>query len=1050
MNTPDILTEQLAHGTPATFASRLVLAATLSPSYGVYSGYEHFERVQRPGSEEYLDNEKYEPKDRTLDGPLLPADRRPQPHPAGEPGAAAPPGDPLPRHRQRGAHRLRQARPHGGGRPRRHGPLRGQPRRPPRAGRPRATSRGDLGLPEHFVVEDLLLGGEHSLARRRQLRAPARRRPPGPHPPGAWRGGGRLMARAKAQPAAEATPTTTSPSGSAASAGSTAARRVHGHRRRAHDRARTHGRRPARRRRVGSPRRVARDRRTTAPAPRCTSWSATATQRRRPRPAAGRGAPWLAPSAATPRSPVRRAGSRSGGSTSGRRPPVSPDRWAPSSRTPRSSSPTAPCSRCSGASSDGRNPELEMLRFLTERGFEHIAPLLGWYEVDGPLVDHARRGPGAGGRRARRVGAGPRDAALGRRRPARPPPPPRRRGRVAPRGARRRTPTTPTSAASTVASTPAPPWPRPSVTPPRSSSPSWPTSPAARTSRTGRPTSPPWPRGWPPTSTPGRSSATTATSTSARRSGRPTGGCCSTSRANRSDRSTSGANAAPRCATSPACSGRSPTRWPRSSAPVHRSRPDGSRRRAPPCSTATSPSADPATIPDAAPDVRRLLALLELEKVVYEIAYEVAHRPTWVAIPAGALRRTIDHARGSSSMSPSRRRARTEAAPPREPSAPVRRAGIAATASAPSAATPTGVGCAVDPGRARPVPVRRGHPPSPVGLLRRPRAHRGRRGRRHVRRVGPPRPRGPRRRRLQRVDRPRRAAAPARLVGRVGALRARPAVAGALQAADPRPARATCRNEPTRSPTRPRSHRPPRRSSTRRATSGPTTAGWPGGDAATRSPSRCRSTSCTSARGATASRRAIASCPTASWPTSSSTYVVDLGFTHVELLPVMGHPFAGSWGYQVTSYYAPSPSWGDPDGLRELVDRLHQAGIGVILDWVPAHFPRDEWALARFDGTPIFEHVDRAAGRPPRLGHARVRLRPQRGAVVPDLQRALLGRALPRRRAPRRRRRLDALPRLLPQARRVAPQPLRRPGGPRRRRLPQGDERGPPRARSPA
>jgi len=97
-------------------------------------------------------------------------------------------------------------------------------------------------------------------------------------------------------------------------------------------------------------------------------------------------------------------------------------------------------------------------------------------------------------------------------------------------------------------------------------------------------------------------------------------------------------------------------------------------------------------------------------------------------------------------------------------------------------------------------------------------------------------------------------------------------------------------------------------------------------------------------------------------------YVVDLGFTHVELLPVMGHPFAGSWGYQVTSYYAPTPIWGDPDGLRELVDRLHQAGIGVILDWVPAHFPRDEWALARFDGTPIFEHVDQQRAAHPDWG----------------------------------------------------------------------------------
>jgi 1,4-alpha-glucan branching enzyme len=89
-----------------------------------------------------------------------------------------------------------------------------------------------------------------------------------------------------------------------------------------------------------------------------------------------------------------------------------------------------------------------------------------------------------------------------------------------------------------------------------------------------------------------------------------------------------------------------------------------------------------------------------------------------------------------------------------------------------------------------------------------------------------------------------------------------------------------------------------------------------------------------------------------------AAYVAELGFTHVELMPVMAHPFGGSWGYQVTSYFAPTPRLGSPDDLREFVDRLHAAGIGVILDWVPAHFPRDEWALARFDGTALYEHED--------------------------------------------------------------------------------------------
>jgi 1,4-alpha-glucan branching enzyme len=97
-------------------------------------------------------------------------------------------------------------------------------------------------------------------------------------------------------------------------------------------------------------------------------------------------------------------------------------------------------------------------------------------------------------------------------------------------------------------------------------------------------------------------------------------------------------------------------------------------------------------------------------------------------------------------------------------------------------------------------------------------------------------------------------------------------------------------------------------------------------------------------------------------------YVKNLGFTHVELLPVMEHPFGGSWGYQVSSYFAPTARFGDPDGLRLLIDRLHQAGIGVILDWVPAHFPKDDWALARFDGTALYEHADPARGEHPEWG----------------------------------------------------------------------------------
>jgi 1,4-alpha-glucan branching enzyme len=97
-------------------------------------------------------------------------------------------------------------------------------------------------------------------------------------------------------------------------------------------------------------------------------------------------------------------------------------------------------------------------------------------------------------------------------------------------------------------------------------------------------------------------------------------------------------------------------------------------------------------------------------------------------------------------------------------------------------------------------------------------------------------------------------------------------------------------------------------------------------------------------------------------------HVVSLGFTHVEFLPVMEHPYGGSWGYQTTGFFAPTARLGDPDGLRLLVDAFHRAGVGVIFDWVPAHFPKDEWALARFDGTALYEHPDPRRGEHPDWG----------------------------------------------------------------------------------
>ena len=97
-------------------------------------------------------------------------------------------------------------------------------------------------------------------------------------------------------------------------------------------------------------------------------------------------------------------------------------------------------------------------------------------------------------------------------------------------------------------------------------------------------------------------------------------------------------------------------------------------------------------------------------------------------------------------------------------------------------------------------------------------------------------------------------------------------------------------------------------------------------------------------------------------------YIQQQGFTHVEFLPVTEHPYGPSWGYQVTSFFAPTSRFGSPDEFKFLVDALHNAGIGVILDWVPAHFPKDEWALAKFDGTALYEHADPRLGEHPDWG----------------------------------------------------------------------------------
>ena len=773
-----------------------------------------------------------------------------------------------------------------------------------------------------------------------------------------------------------------------------------------------------------------------------TSWSATAPARR-PRPSRhGRGGPGPRPRQRRHGRPVRRAGSSFRlGRTSGRRRRARPPAGRRAVEHVASSSADRAVLKVFRRLATGRNPELEMLRFLARApASRHVAPPAGLVRgatarcsttlgVAQELVASTGATGGSSCLETLRWDAG---GLLAHAPSAR-----RRRGH-APRAARRRTPTTPTSRRvdggrrrrhrrwpSAIG--------RRRRGRPR---PSWPTRPAAGDLAGRAPTWPPCAaRPGRPTSTPGPAIrhhgdlhlGQTLLDADAVGDPRLRGRAGPTARR------------APRERRSPLRDVAGMLRslrlrgWPRPSAPAHRLAPGWEPAARAAFLDGYLASADPTTLPDAAgghPSPARRCSSWRRS-----CTRSATRSPTarLGGDPCRTLRRTIDRSR-EQQHDPSRRRARTEAAAPgsrRRPPAP------ASPPSAPSAATPTGWDrrrswasstCTSSP-RARTVTC---------GTARRPR-------RTVDGEVGvtfavwaPARPRGPRRRRLQRLGPAAATHAPARVVGRVGALRARPAVAGArYKFADHRPRRRTVHEQAD--PLASTTEVPPATASVvHRVEPRWGDDDWmrPARTRPTRSPSRCRSTRSTSARGAgpveEADRELHA---TASWPTSWPSTCVDLGFTHVELLPVMGHPFAGSWGYQVTVVLRPVARAGarPTTSASSSTDCTRPASASSSTGCPPTS-PRDEWALARFDGTPLYEHAD------PRRG-----AHPDWGTLVFDYGRNevrnfLISNALfwvervPRRRPPRRRRRLDALPRLLPQARRVGAQPLRRPRGPRRRR----------------
>ena len=176
-------------------------------------------------------------------------------------------------------------------------------------------------------------------------------------------------------------------------------------------------------------------------------------------------------------------------------------------------------------------------------------------------------------------------------------------------------------------------------------------------------------------------------------------------------------------------------------------------------------------------------------------------------------------------------------------------------------------------------------------------------------------------------------------------------------------------------------------------------------------------TRCISARGGARQRKANRSLSYLELAETLLPYVLEMGYTHIELMPVAEHPFEGSWGYQVTNYYAPTSRFGNPDEFRHFVDRCHQAGIGVIMDWVPAHFPKDAHGLAEFDGTDLYEHMDPRQGEHQDWGTLIFNFGRNEVRNFLIAQRALLARPISHRRSARGCGGVDALSRLLAQSR---------------------------------